>query len=930
MGDTREITIDSLKNKLLSVLRIDDFWKQFMEVIGEELAIQRDNLSKKKYLYDVDVQLEDGLIDIAEMFGYTPNLIVDNSLSLVRKEVESIPYRIRNKTAYDGYYVNFKQINRLGEIYNYYWSGKKLIRAIVYTSIVDSLNSIDLTMPFTEVWADKNFSTISYMNPVYLDSGYDLDGKNGQVLWHLDSDAYILPTKHLGIEYYVTEMLDDEYLITSKYFRYMEEGVAYTKRVPIVPHVGVQLIAPMIQNTGFDYLNENLDYTVPALQMKCGTVFQFNKNFVSFDLFRLDDSRTLDETTLWKLDNNAVPTETITVKDFKYISCGNGKLNLPATQNMNLFDYANMVLFYTFGDNDDSVLINDYSSRQTHASIVGDTKKVNGIIGRTVNFNGETYVHSDSTIIIIQDIFTLGFWFTANNKNSYGDTEVQYLIDFNFLKVWYVYSEEKLYYSFGTQNGSIVDVIHDTIYQILFEVDNPNEVLNIYLNTVLKETLDISSEGISGSYYVTIGADSNGEHLFNGLIDSFWIMSKLYSVKEKNYIYNNKLGIIVQLANKMAVYDIDVDNETYENDLWMLIQSYCSANDIKQEFGFFVDNTKEVYTGKINFVPVLTNYFNFVYIDNDNNKITIYADKDGNFYNKDLNSFISGQIDYETGEFTIYKKTEKYKTQQVIGSTTKVRQLVIQRTDTSTEEISYFELVNDALSPLGTNKLIDLTDAVEEKRVLKLPLIGDARYSYVYDNGSKDEAGNPVYYIDFYCTEIYYNYYYNESHEIVEIDSTVDVDNPAEINIYYNNTLVTTPLINLSASLESDIKPYTLGLRYTIGGIYFSAQDNGEGLVTGNHFYGQIDYATGLLTGEFSDGYYPDGDILAFYTYYYSLHMKDGSTVYFNYKVRNSLDITEIGLENENHELLVYMTCAPIQFNSINNHVSVLFAIRKN
>ena len=161
MGDTREITIDSLKNKLLSVLRIDDFWKQFMEVIGEELAIQRDNLSKKKYLYDVDVQLEDGLIDIAEMFGYTPNLIVDNSLSLVRKEVESIPYRIRNKTVYDGYYVNFKQINRLGEIYNYYWSGKKLIRAIVYTSIVDSLNNTDLTMPFTEVWADKNFSTIS-------------------------------------------------------------------------------------------------------------------------------------------------------------------------------------------------------------------------------------------------------------------------------------------------------------------------------------------------------------------------------------------------------------------------------------------------------------------------------------------------------------------------------------------------------------------------------------------------------------------------------------------------------------------------------------------------------------------------------------------------------------------------------------------------
>lgn len=927
---SKDIIISSLKTKLLSVLTIDDFWKQFMEVVGEEMAIERDELALKKYLYDVFFQKEDGLFNIAETFGYVPNCIVDNSLEFLRKEVESIPYRIRNKTVYDGYYINFKQIHRLGEIYNYYWSGKKLIRAVIYKDIVNNLNNADLTKPFTKIIADKNFSTISYMNPVYLDNGYSLDDAKGQVLWHLDSDTYIIPTKHLGIEYYAETKLEEDYLITSKYFRYMEEGVEYTRRVPIVPHTGIQLVAPMIQNTGYDYLNPRLEYTVPEIEMKCGTVFQFNKNFITFELFKLDDSRTLDELPTWKLDGDSDPVEPFNVKNFKYISCGNGKMALPPNEYMNIFDYTKMLLYYTFGDDDNSALVKDYSVRESNATITGETKKVQGIIGKTVNFNGETYVRSDSTINIVQDTFTLGFWFNANDRESFESDEAQYLVDFTFLKVWYVYSEEKLYYSFGTLSGSLEDIYPNTDYQILFELDSAEDALNIYLNTELKETLDISGEGISGSYYVTIGADSNGENFYKGIVSTFWIISEIFTAQKKSYIYDNKAGIIVQLANRMATYELDVDHETYEDKTWMLVQSYCSANDIKEEFGFFVIADKDEYKGTLNFFPILENYLKLIYMDNDNHPVTLYADESGKFYNKELNMFVSGKVDYETGKYSISKKTEKYMTQEVIASTNRVRQLVIERTEVATSEVSYFELINGALSPLDENKLVDFDEAEVIKTVKKLPLIDDPRYDYVYDNGTVDEAGNPVYYLDFYCTEIYHNYYYDGNNEIVEINSTIDVDNPIEINLYYDNTLVTTPLINLSVSLEPDIRPMTLGLQYTMNGIHFSAQDNGEGLVTGNHFYGQIDYTSGLLTGAFSGGYYPDDDVLAFYTYYYDLNMKNGTSTTFNYKVKNSLDITEIGLENENHELLAYMTCAPIQFNSINNQVSVTFAIRKS
>ena len=149
MATSIEIMQESLKQKLLSVLTLDDFWKQFMEVVGEEMALERDKLSERRDLFNVYKQMEDGLLNIAETFGYVPNLIVDHSLQVVRKEVESIPYRIRNKTVYDGYYVNFKQISQIGEIYNFYWSGRKLIRAVIYDSILQALSNADLTKAIT-------------------------------------------------------------------------------------------------------------------------------------------------------------------------------------------------------------------------------------------------------------------------------------------------------------------------------------------------------------------------------------------------------------------------------------------------------------------------------------------------------------------------------------------------------------------------------------------------------------------------------------------------------------------------------------------------------------------------------------------------------------------------------------------------------------
>ena len=185
----------------MSALKSDDLWIEFMECLGYEIDNMRDSISEKKYLYDINHNLEDGLIRIANTYGYNPNLIADNSLLMAKKEVESIPFRIRNKTTYDGYYIIFKQIGKIGDVYNYYWSGNKLIKAIKWEEIVKILdNTTAYYEPFINVIPDKNFSTISESDTIYLDTEESLDSLRGQWKWQLDENIEISPTKHLGID----------------------------------------------------------------------------------------------------------------------------------------------------------------------------------------------------------------------------------------------------------------------------------------------------------------------------------------------------------------------------------------------------------------------------------------------------------------------------------------------------------------------------------------------------------------------------------------------------------------------------------------------------------------------------------------------------------------------------------------------------------
>ena len=116
---SQETINKALQKTLLSPLTHDLLWSQFLESFSYELQNMRDKYSTIKNNWNVNKNDKSNLIRISESFGYTPNLIINNTIDMSKREIDSIPYRIREKTTYDGYYLIFQQNNsKKGQIIN--------------------------------------------------------------------------------------------------------------------------------------------------------------------------------------------------------------------------------------------------------------------------------------------------------------------------------------------------------------------------------------------------------------------------------------------------------------------------------------------------------------------------------------------------------------------------------------------------------------------------------------------------------------------------------------------------------------------------------------------------------------------------------------------------------------------------------------------
>ena len=110
-----------------------------------------------------------------------------------------------------------------------------------------------------------------------------------------------------------------------------------------------------------------------------------------------------------------------------------------------------------------------------------------------------------------------------------------------------------------------------------------------------------------------------------------------------------------------------------------------------------------------------------------------------------------------------------------------------------------------------------------------------------------------------------------------------------------------------------------------------SARIDAQGGISGdniNTLLSSFDYNTNTLSVTFYNEV--NSDVIVSYEYYHSLDIDYSKPIMMNYKIQKSTMVNEIGLEDENHELMAYMTFPNIEFHTIYNNISALFAIAKS
>lgn len=1158
---SQEIINQALQKTLISPLTSDKLWSDFLEANSYELNNMKTEYSKIKNNWNINND-KDNLIRISESFGYIPNLIIDSTISMAKKEIESIPYRIREKTTYNGYSLIFQQNGVLGDTFNYYWDGEKLVKAIDYEKTVENLLNYNHYTPFYGTTPIKNFSTtINALSPKldYLDSNnekvyettppylriFSLDQKSFNPYWRLDTPYMQTPTCHLGIDYfpsnwyctyqtslgiakdyineYSTQILLKEYYIpqsikimindvelntnilieddkeyisdsdnilnpnsyydtsngiiyllfdiiptdyeisifydidlfmTSDYFYYLEQGMNYNRRCPIVPHTGVFLTADIAQFRGSDfyYPNEG-DYTVHDLKLKAQTTSAYNRHILFSETTRLDNATDeygnpngksnykLDDVIKWHLDTSTQTLESITNK-IKYIASGNKALPISNEKYSQIFNMDSLLFAYNMNGENSTII--DASTNLINCTIHGSSKKINGIIDKSLNFNGDVWAISNSQLSFDNSRdYTLGIWFNANAEPS---TSIECIFD-NFINISYDYTNEKILIN-STQYYCSRNTNH-----FLCLIIKSDDTISLYIDGV---EIDIFSTSlISTSSNIYIGVDSSLNNPFYGVIDNLWLVAKTLTHNEINYINDYKITVISHMGNRLNYYKLSED-EIFNDANYILVQSYVKAMDITNETLNIDDyEDSETFEFQTNTYPILKPYFEINYKDSRNQTVVIKANENGEFYNADTSEIVTGNINFETGKCVLDKNTTKSKSQQkvvniksepyttiypiaynqIINGTSRWYEDYDSTTDEFSNEIIANEYLRESASSVfKTSSYYDVDD-----RNTKIYEDNDDDKYYVTSNNNKiyvnvytvneDDDDTRMYSYDGYklyhtlqdlitgqalpnggnylkaCvdlgessgktlyttddgTTMYLNVEGSADRQVKKYVGTVDGETVyaytlgTNNSIYYSNlsfnstiAFSTSPMstsfnpmyfsikstqVDFELTLQETRYKYTditiikyisnfitnpimpsgteiikntivINFWMTIGGVIKerSAVVSASGGVSGDNILnGNFDYLENTLSIQFIDEV--NSDVVVSFDYYHSLDIDVTQPLIINYKSEKSIKINEIGLEDANHELMAYMTFPDIEFHSIYDNISAMFAINKN
>lgn len=136
----------------------------------------------------------------------------------------------------------------------------------------------------------------------------------------------------------------------------------------------------------------------------------------------------------------------------------------------------------------------------------------------------------------------------------------------------------------------------------------------------------------------------------------------------------------------------------------------------------------------------------------------------------------------------------------------------------------------------------------------------------------------------------------------------------------------------VTASLYKHIKPLSINIFYTIGTVNFNAVDDGLGNILGYQVdieNSYVNYETGDFFIKFIEPTDNNTDVRIQYSYKITPLIDNGEPIFIEYNTYNNLEVTEVAIENQNKEIMVYATFPPIKFNSMYNYLDTAFLLKK-
>ena len=328
-------------------------------------------------------------------------------------------------------------------------------------------------------------------------------------------------------------------------------------------------------------------------------------------------------------------------------------------ENYQIFNQSEILFYYNLNGEDDSYVVNDCSQNQLNCNIVGSPIKIEGIICKSLNFNGETYANSTSSLSIDSNInYCLGIWFNANAEPL---TSTECIFD-NFIDIEYDYENEKLII-----DSNQIDCSKNQPHFLCMNFYADTSSIDVFIDNVLADTLSFSI--ITSSAPIYIGADSSTDNKFYGVIDNLWLLSKTLQENEISYIYENKITVISHMGNRLAYYELMKD-EISDSDDYYVVQSYVKGMDVVNETVNVSDG--EIYEFRTKNYPIKNPYFNITYYDSNDMLVTLKSNEKGEFYNVETNEMITGNINFLNGKCQLTKNTIKSISQYKIKEPTRL------------------------------------------------------------------------------------------------------------------------------------------------------------------------------------------------------------------------------------------------------------------